>query len=390
MLNEACALKRRCANALPALIIFSLISSSAAVQAHQWGRGGYDEARGGYDRDSGRWGRDGRMDRYDDQLESFQADRGYLFVDGEFIAPPYDAKLIDGSVEVNGRTINPDQFDLARPDDDRGETTGFAATRRWPAGRRWRGDTSTPDVQLLKRLETLTLGDVVVLKTGAAPLVLDMAREGELLLAGLCETTPTHPQVVPDSIRSESDREIWLDLIGRFEPSPLFLERANADLAELKLTDEHVDQVLAASLWSDAIAFPLSLAAMILVVYAFGHLLSHKPSHESVNANEDDYEMVRRVVGRSLAIVALLSIVDLVWTVTASQQGAMRELNPIGNHFIDDPIKLLAFKFGVVSVAIGLIYALHRHPIAQQASWWSCLVLTLVTARWLTFHAMFL
>jgi hypothetical protein len=51
---------------------------------------------------------------------------------------------------------------------------------------------------------------------------------------------------------------------------------------------------------------------------------------------------------------------------------------------------LILFKAIAVSVTIGLLYALHRRPVAQVASWWSCLVLTLLTARWLTFHSMFM
>ena len=93
---------------------------------------------------------------------------------------------------------------------------------------------------------------------------------------------------------------------------------------------------------------------------------------------------------KSLLIFALLSAVDLIWTLAAGATGAMRELNPIGNQIIHDPARLIAFKFAAVSVTIALLYSLHHRPIAQVASWWSCLVLTLLTARWLTFNSMFM
>jgi hypothetical protein len=65
-------------------------------------------------------------------------------------------------------------------------------------------------------------------------------------------------------------------------------------------------------------------------------------------------------------------------------------MNPIGHELIDNPLHLMAFKLLVTSTAIGLLYVCRRIPLAQQASWWSCLVLTLVTARWLIFNSMFL
>lgn len=87
--------------------------------------------------------------------------------------------------------------------------------------------------------------------------------------------------------------------------------------------------------------------------------------------------------------VSALSAMDLVWTIFASQTGAMSELNPLGSLLIHDPWVLFAVKLGVTSLSVGLLFMLRRQPLAQQASWWSCLLLTLLTARWLTFQSMF-
>ncbi len=129
---------------------------------------------------------------------------------------------------------------------------------------------------------------------------------------------------------------------------------------------------------------------MIAVVLGFGHLLSNKPLIETTSEDQADFTQAQRIVGRSLLIVGILSAVDLVWTIAASQSGTMRELNPLGSQLLDNPMQLIIFKLVATSTAIGLLYWLHRQPIAQVASWWSCLVLTLLTARWLTFHSMFL
>jgi len=82
-------------------------------------------------------------------------------------------------------------------------------------------------------------------------------------------------------------------------------------------------------------------------------------------------------------------VIDLVWTVLAHQAGSMRELNPIGSQLFSNPVNLIIFKTAATSLAIALLFRLRQIPLARQASWWCCLVLTLLTARWLTFHSMF-
>ncbi len=85
-----------------------------------------------------------------------------------------------------------------------------------------------------------------------------------------------------------------------------------------------------------------------------------------------------KIVTRSLILVVALSLLDLVWTLLASQAGTMRELNPVGGRLIDDPAKLIAFKVAMTGLAAGLIFKLRYYRRAQLASWWACLILTFV------------
>ena len=133
------------------------------------------------------------------------------------------------------------------------------------------------------------------------------------------------------------------------------------------------------------ISYPLTVFAMIAVVLGFGHLLSNRPVQ---NPESGDTTKSRTVVVNSLLIVALLSIVDLIWTIAATNAGTMRELNPLGSHLIEDPVRLAFFKLSVSAISIGILYALHRTTMAQVASWWCCLLLTLLTARWVVFQSM--
>ncbi len=67
----------------------------------------------------------------------------------------------------------------------------------------------------------------------------------------------------------------------------------------------------------------------------------------------------------------------------------MTELNPMGREFIQDPALLGVFKFVMTGIGVGLLFVLKQHRIAQTAAWWACMILTLLTMRWLTFNSMF-
>jgi len=68
----------------------------------------------------------------------------------------------------------------------------------------------------------------------------------------------------------------------------------------------------------------------------------------------------------------------------------MRELNPLASRLISDPEALVAFKVVATLLGCGVLFALRRHSRAQLASWWMCLVCTMLTFRWLMFNSMFI
>ncbi len=119
----------------------------------------------------------------------------------------------------------------------------------------------------------------------------------------------------------------------------------------------------------DQFSYPLTMIGMVLTVIAFGHLLSYRPDQYGASATLDPNPDALKMVTRSIVFVVLLSGLDLIWTILASQAGQMKELNPLASQMIDNPQQLLAFK-------------------ATATSWWMCLVCTLLAFRWLTFNSM--
>jgi hypothetical protein len=359
-------------------------------------------------------------------VKGFSTDRGIVIVDGQFICPPYQFEVADRDLSVNGIRLSIDDYDLTffQPEkpierssprrwesaEGNVEQVAYLAKERSSMHRRtepWgrRADTirrarRNPGGDLFDELvstiyTTANCHGVTVLAKGQTPLFLDRTRCGhELLVALLSKSTPSpSPGVIlapPDAMGHELERRAWNQVIADFEPSPAFAASARSSVQEVTALHDAGEKIVKATLWADSISYPLTLFAMIVVVVAFGHLLSNKPCIESVDCPAAVSPETRKIVLKSLLIFALLSLVDLIWTLVAGATGSMRELNPIGNEIIHDPTRLIAFKLTAVSVTVALLYSLHHRPIAQVASWWSCLVLTLLTARWLTFNSMFM
>lgn len=106
--------------------------------------------------------------------------------------------------------------------------------------------------------------------------------------------------------------------------------------------------------------------------------------------NQGMSSTTNRVICRTLILVFVLSALDLLWTILAIRTGSMREINPIGSQFVDDPLSMTLFKASATAMAVCLLYALRHHLLARKAAWWVCLVCTLVAARWVTFNSMFI
>jgi hypothetical protein len=134
----------------------------------------------------------------------------------------------------------------------------------------------------------------------------------------------------------------------------------------------------------------VTLLAMGLVVVAFGNLLNLHPKQgarwREVDQNGDGVGMVQR----NVTLLILMGLFDLACTVAAQQAGGFLELNPLGTQMAADPLTLAAFKITTLVLSCGILLTLRRYRGAQAASWWMCLVVTVVALRWLTYNSMFL
>lgn len=85
----------------------------------------------------------------------------------------------------------------------------------------------------------------------------------------------------------------------------------------------------------------------------------------------------RRVV-LLIAGIMLLSLADLVITITHLQSLGMVEANPIAAYLIrttGSPIVLTAYKTLTVAICVAVLYRLRRHHLGELGAWLSVLIL---------------
>ena len=308
------------------------------------------------------------------ELKTIDISDGYLFVDGQYIPPPYDVAVVNDGIDINGQVLGIEYFE---PDGPRSHPRGSMGRSRHHEHREF-----NPLRRYSHGLSDISIGAIAVLSKGKQPLIMYRNQGGQRLLYELAGFDPLSEHVAHLSVDQQAS---WEQLAEQFVPNDEFSARVAAMKHESDQASIAGDRAIFASQLASKISYPLTVLAMLAVVLGFGHLLSNRPMSEH---DSNDTSKSHAVIVKSLSIIALLSAVDLVWTIVATSAGTMRELNPLGSQLISDPVSLTLFKFAVTATSITILYALHRRPIAHVASWWCCLLLTLLTARWVVFQSL--
>ncbi|TWT74237.1 DUF5658 family protein [Allorhodopirellula solitaria] len=350
------------------------------------------------------------------------SEEGFLFVDGQYLAPPYKIELNEDEISINGRAFTADAFDLSSGH-DRGNwnRSGASFGRRgggprpaeggWSSGNR--GNRNSPGSttpanrqadneragsaanafalrQFHQQFDLLHQGVLMILRSGAKPMRLGSMDDSHTLLKQLVALSerPTSVAEIPYTVYGMEDRETWRLLVEQFQPTAVFVERASQHIDEYTQAVNQIDAQVASVQWNESISYPLTMVALILVVVGLGHLMASAHTIFSVAIDRQETSELSKNVVWLLVIMASMSMIDLVWTVMAHSAGSMRELNPLGSKLIDDTSQLIAFKLIVTGVSISLFFWLRRLPLTRKATWWCCLTMTLLTVRWLSFHSM--
>ncbi|MDZ7616524.1 MAG: DUF5658 family protein [Patescibacteria group bacterium] len=176
----------------------------------------------------------------------------------------------------------------------------------------------------------------------------------------------------------------WGDLLDEFQADSGLSERM---VATGPAVETSANPVLSPSRYT---LYSLTVLGMVLTVMSFGIVLSHRPQHfcrwSDVNRIPRD---VRLVVGCA-TMIAILCVFDLACTLAASHATSFWELNPFGASLASQPLTLLAVKLLITFACVAILWNLRFYRGTQLASWWLCLGLTLLAARWVVFNSLML
>lgn len=299
---------------------------------------------------------------------------GIVIIGQDVLLPPLVVERVAGDLHVNGHVVELADESLGR----------FGNVRRRPGG-------------LFRLIHELERDGLFIAPDGKTLHRVSSVRL-ELFNLFMDDYDATRQAALEAVLRvvQGAQQEEWTLWFDEFQGTE---ELANvAQEVFTTLVEAHSDEPAAATkiepaeaaIQPDLLSYPLTVLGMLLGVFSLGHLLTMRPESNGDWHGVDTSPTAQRIVMRSLGLLLLLSTLDLVWTVLAWQTGQMREMNPIGEQLMQNPATLAAFKLAATLFGAGLLYAARQYRLAQATTWWMCLVLTVVTLRWVMFNSLFL
>ena len=134
---------------------------------------------------------------------------------------------------------------------------------------------------------------------------------------------------------------------------------------------------------SEWLTYLMTVGAMFAGVVSFGHLIGTPPPSLCRWSEVDSSPRATRPVVLSLVLICILSAIDLVWTQARAGSLHFVEMNPLGSEMLLAGASPTIFKVATLAVSVLLLFSLRQFRGAQKASWWMCMVCTLLTFRWL-------
>ncbi|PAY15947.1 hypothetical protein CKO51_29335 [Rhodopirellula sp. SM50] len=176
---------------------------------------------------------------------------------------------------------------------------------------------------------------------------------------------------------------LWSDDAPSTQTTLRLKEVLDSFLSEIAESDASAASEIAVTNRAAWTSYVFTVAAMMIAAFSFGHLLTSSPPRRHRWTQIDTSPDATRSVVESLVLISLLSMIDLFWTTIKSTESHFHEMNPLGNQILLNGDSLTAFKVISVLVSLLLLFFLRQYKGAQLASWWGCLVCTLVTFRWI-------
>ncbi|QDS89371.1 hypothetical protein EC9_35700 [Rosistilla ulvae] len=310
---------------------------------------------------------------FDQESRVTRIEKGYLFVDGERIAWPFEITSTPNTdhLSVNGYKI----------------WVGTSQTSR-PRGRNDNPSRQFRNNRYLQRhvVESLRGNRAVFAFSDSPAVILNENVFCANLLKFDRESEPY--QELQDSIADQEQLQSMEAWFTSYTPSQDLIDAATVVVERYERANQINRAQVSAATALNQLTYPMTMFGLMVGVYAFGHLMMTTPKTPALFPEANLLDVMSRATVISVALICAHASLDLVWTLLTSRAGQMREINPVGAQFVDSPAALIAFKATVTLGACGLLIGLRKHRFAQTACWWMCLVCTILTFRWLIFSSM--
>jgi hypothetical protein len=308
-------------------------------------------------------------------IPSIPVNSGYVILDGQYLALPYVVAHDADHVFVNGTAVNAANLIQSQSSQERARS------------RRGRVETD-PAGALHQRLQGRLMSNEVVVGLDPETVILLPFDTGVTILNTLV-SDESDGEKVDALIAAGSrwwDRDQWERLVELFEKSPELSQRIEDYNAIVSGSSAVPDETFRSS----SLQSLLTIAAMLSAVLALGTLLSRRPPVVGPWRDVNDCSNATQLVRWCVLFVVLFSALDLVCTIVADQAGGFRELNPLGNMLLQSTLVLIAFKALMTTMSAMILLKLRTFRGAQMASWWLCMLCTVLTFRWAAFASMFM
>lgn len=184
----------------------------------------------------------------------------------------------------------------------------------------------------------------------------------------------------------------WQTALKEFVPDEFLIQQYLEYESEMESIDAVSEHEADAGLQvhdSTRTMYGLSVVGMLLIALSAGTLLGNPPRNSGSWSRIVSSPRTLTAMQRCLVLIAAYSVFDLVATMLALKTGYVEEINPLGVGLILAPAALAAFKVSATCLGTGLLWRLKNYHGAQVATWWLCMILTLVTVRWVTVQSLF-
>jgi len=302
------------------------------------------------------------------EIRGIEIQRGTVVLRGQRLESPYVVSRTDQLVLINGEVI------AVAADDSVFESR-----------------------ELMARIERQLLNDKCVMAFGENIVASGDDEECILLLGTLAVADSLHRKIeliVQSNLKGVTHVTTaeWQTALKEFVPDDTLTQQYLEYESEMQSMDAVSGDEADAGLQvhdSTRTMYGLSVFGMLLIALSAGTLLGNPPKNSGNWSRIVNSPRTLTAMQRCLVLVAAYSLFDLVATLLALKTGYVEEINPLGVGLILAPAALAAFKISATCLGTGLLWRLKHYHGAQVASWWLCMILTLVTVRWVTVQSLF-